>query len=325
MTVAERVRKRTSRISFSRLTDVIHVNAADPQLEVQFDITQRLTPDPNACRLRIANLGPATRGWLQSNIRRSVNVANTTIRPNGSAAPPGVRTNAKRETHARSDVYVELEAGYDDRTGTLFEGSAQRLRHIHSRANWQTDITVGDALASQMGAVASRQFARKSRLIDVLRHLVAVMGLGNGNLDDASLTAAIGTGKKNFPLGLTVVGMAKWYVDRLLQLTGAEWFVDAGDFFIVQKTFPLDEPEILISPDNGLIGKPQPTESNGVSIGLQLRTDVRIGRKVRLESNTVNGVYRVDELKHVGNNRRGRFMTGALLQVINPVPAFGGA
>jgi hypothetical protein len=322
---AEPVRKRTTRIQFTTLEDGININASDPQLEVQFSIVQRLTPDPNAGRIQIMNLGPSSRGWIQSNVRRSVNVANTTITPNGSTAKPGTRSNSKAETHARADVYVEIEAGYDDRTGIIFEGSTQKTRDTHTPgAQWVTDVIVGDALASQMGAIVSRQFTKGARVLDALRHLVGVMGLGLGNLSAASLTAAIGTGSKTFPLGLTMQGNAKWFVDKILSLTGAEWFVDAGEFFIVRRSAALEEPEIFLSPDTGLIGRPQPTEDDGVTIGMQIRTDVRIGRRVRVESNSVRGVYRVDELRHTGNNRRGQFMSTAILRSINPLPAIGG-
>ena len=316
-----RVRRRTTRVRFSTLEDAININASDPQVEVSFAITQRLTPDANRCVLRIMNLGPSTRGWLQSNVKRSVDVANTTVTPNGSA--PSRRTDSKTETHARADVYAEIEAGYDDRTGVLFEGSTQRVRDSHSVDQWMTEVTIGDALAPQMGAVVSRKFSPGTTMLLVLRHLVGVMGLSKGNLDESSLAAAIGTGTKTFPLGLTAQGMAKWYVDRILSLTGAEWFVDAGEFFIVRKSVPLNAPEVFISPDTGLIGRPEPTENNGVRIGMQIRTDVRIGRQLRLDSDRVRGVYRVGEIGHIGNNRRGQFMSSALLEDIDPLPAIG--
>lgn len=317
------VPQRTIRLFFSTTSESLEINGGgEKQLEVDFAILQKLTPDANQARILISNLAPASRGWLQSKVQRSLNVANSTVRPDGSTPNPGSlgsRPVAKEEVQRRSDVFVEIEAGYDRRTGILFEGSCQRAFDRNSSVTWQTDISVGDALANQMGAVVARQFAPKSRLLDAIVHMIKVMGLGNGNVTSATLDRAMGRGVKTLPLGLTAVGKAKDYITNILNLSQAQWFVDQGMVYIVPGGEPLNQPELLLSPDTGMVGRPMAIEGGGVMARSMIRTDIRIGRKVRVDSSTVQGVYRCDVIQSRGNNRRGLFETAYTLQAIQPV------
>lgn len=320
----EAIPQRTIRLNFSTAGEQLLVNPpGERQLEVDFDIVQKLTPDANVARVRVSQLAPASRGWIQRTVQRSLNVANTTIKPNGSTPNPGIlgsKPVAKIEVHRRADVFVEIEAGYGSRTGVLFEGSCQRAFDSNSSVIWQTDISVGDSLANQLGALVARQFAPKTRLIEALRHMVSVMGLSNGNLTAATLDRAMGRGAtKTLPLGLTAVGKAKDYITSILALSNAEWFVDAGTFYILPERETLDQPEALLSPENGLVARPMAIEGGGLIVRSTIRTDIRIGRKVRIDSATVKGVYRCDVVLSRGNNRRGTFETVYTLQTIGPV------
>ncbi len=322
--MVERVRQRRLRIKLSTRNpdtgdpeESIEIGAELPQLNTTIDALQRVSSDANSARIRILNLSPQSRGWLQRTAKRSLDVTNSLASTTGAAATTS--RVAKIETQRRADVFTEVDAGYDDLTGRLFEGSCQYARSTKTFDGWSTDLQVGDGMALQLGAVVAREFAPKTTVFTVVKHLVQSMGLALGNLTKASLKAAISHPSNTFPAGYSAIGSAKWSLDHILRLTGAEWFIDEGAFFVVRKTAPLSEPEFLLTPDTGLIGRPAGMESGGYIARTFMRNDIRIARQVRLESDEVRGVFRADVIRHRGNNRRGRFETALTLQTIEPV------
>lgn len=325
--MAEPVPTRSLRMKFSTRDpesgdpeETIEINSMLPELETSFDVLQRVTSDANSARLRIVNLGPASRGWLQRTVKRSLDTTNKLTARTGSAASSS--RQAKIETQRRADVHTDIDAGYDDRVGRLFEGSCQFARSQQSRTEWITDLHVGDGMALQLGAVVAREFAPNTLVFTVVKHLVESMGLALGNLTQANLRAAMGHPQNRFIAGYSAIGSAKWSLDWIIRLTGAEWFIDEGTFYVTRKTLPLDEPETLLNQENGLVGRPQGIEGGGVVARTLVRNDIRIARQVRLESEEISGVFRADAIRHRGNNRRGTFETSITLQTIEPVGRF---
>lgn len=315
------VRQRSLRLKLSTLEESIEIGAVRPQLNTTIDIVQRVSSEPNTARVRILHLGPQSRGWLQRTTRRSLDVTNQLAKTTGSAATTS--RVAKLETQKRADVFVELDAGYDDLTGRLFEGSCQFARSTKIPDGWATDLAIGDGGALQLGAVVAREFKPKTRVFTVVKHLVESMGLGLGNLTRLVLDRAMSHPQNEFPAGYSAIGSAKWSLDHILRLTGAEWFIDEGTFYVTQRTVPLSEPEFLLTPDTGLLGRPAGMENGGYIARTFLRNDIRLARQVRLESDEVRGVFRADVLRHRGNNRRGKFETLITLQTIEPIAGTG--
>lgn len=301
------------------------INFEEPQFEVDVDVLQRTTPDANQARVRLFNLGPATRGWLQRTVQASQRAVNSNLGKSGSKPAPRVLTDSGIVTNplfaVRKDVFAQLEMGLDRRTGVFFEGSCQRVRDTKAGPNWVTDISMGDGLATMMGSAVLREFAPGTRVLEVVRHLVEVMALDSSQLTTANFNRLLGTNSQTFPKGLTAVGPAKFYLDQILALMDVDYFVDFGVFYITKRGEPLPDPEVFISPDTGLVDRPAVTEGGGAMIRTLLRNDIRVGRQVRLDSEDVRGVYRAEVVRHRSNNRRGVSNSFVQLRQIEPVLA----
>lgn len=319
--MAEPVRQRRLRLKLSTIEESIEIGAFLPQLNTTIDTIQRVSSDANTARVRILHLSPQSRGWLQRTARRSLDVTNQIASKTGAAANSS--RVAKIETQKRSDVFTEIDAGYDDLTGRLFEGSCQYARSTKTDEGWSTDLVIGDGMALQLGAIVAREFKPKTQVFTVVKHLVESMGLGLGNLTKLILDQAMSHPSNTFPAGYSAIGSAKWSLDHILRLTGAEWFIDEGTFYVTRATAPLSEPEFLLTPDTGLLGRPAGMEGGGYIVRTFMRNDIRLARQVRLESEEVRGVFRADVIRHRGNNRSGPFETVLTLQTIQPIGSAG--
>ena len=106
-------------------------------------------------------------------------------------------------------------------------------------------------------------------------------------------------------------GDSERMLQGLLVGSGAEWWVDRGEFWIVPQGEPIEGEAIRVSEgrEGGLRKEPQAEEGGAVLLASWYRGDARVGRAVEVDARVYSGLYRIDEVRHVGSNLRGDFQT----------------
>ena len=95
----------------------------------------------------------------------------------------------------------------------------------------------------------------------------------------------------------------------MLRKTNAGWFEDDGVIrFTREAATQVDAPTIDVSPQNGLIGAPLPTDE-GAECKMFLNPQAKIGGRLNLTSETLSGSFRIVGSRHDGDSWQGPFST----------------
>lgn len=309
---------------------VLQINPSfnrDLEFEVSFSCRMSLTPGRNGGQVTITNLSERDMNSIAGVTSRLVDYTNVSLGPgtDGFIPLPGgkILTGAdvvpggiaREETINNGSGYVEVDAGDLGDVGRVFEGSCQDANHEHEGTHWFTQLNVNDGLSTMIGGHVNDRFPAGSSFYSVVRHLVKSMGLDTGNLTEAQLQASFDTNSpSNFPNGFITIGNPQLILRKILTSSGAEWFVDRGTFYIVRKGEALPGRSAEVDIQTGLSSRPKPLPDGGVGITTRFRKDIRVGRKVALESTQLSGDYRCEVVTHNINNYLGEWTTSAILR-----------
>lgn len=320
-----------------RTTDgnLLVINESDGlQLQIDVQATSTTTPNSNVCRLVIWNLNEASRKALSAHIRTSVQLLNTRLDIGkrsflgGLIQTPKITFDTSKiyergfqvdSVLERGDAYVLVEMGYGNDLQTMFEGSSQRIHNVRTDTDWQTHISIGDGEATMGGGIANKQFPQKTRFIDVIRYLIATMGLESGNVTKSNLDEIFERKVSVFGSSVIALGKSALLMTTLFKSSLGEWFVDRGKVYITKQFQSLPNDGIEISQDTGLRWAPLEVQNDMIECKNFPRPDIRIGRKCRLIHKRFAGDYRVESVQHNGTNRVGDLETLVRLSQIRKV------
>lgn len=204
---------------------------------------------------------------------------------------------------ARRGTLVELRAGYADACPVVFRGDLRRAVQKRDGVEWITTITAGDGEYAIRTARVARSFAAGVALADVFRALADAMGVGAGNVTEATAAAGLGTVGSIFPAGTTLHGLAADELTRLCRSAGLTWSVQESTLQLLALGRALQRTAVLLSPDTGLIGSPEVGQGRAVKARALLIPDLVPGRLVELQSAIVSGTYRIHSTELAGETR----------------------
>jgi hypothetical protein len=244
-------------------------------LRVVFNVEKNLGEDPNTCEVKVYNLAERTRGEVQ-------------VKP----------------------IHVRVDAGYDGQTERLFTGD---VRHAFSRrlpTDWETVIQVADGDRAHRFARVNRSFKSGVSAKQAIAECAKAMGLKlPKTADDArGLVTA-------FTSGLTLQGPASAELTRLLTPHGFTHSIQDGRLQILQDGQATEAEAVVISQDTGMIGSPEfgTPEKSGekptLSVKSLLKPAVSAGGLVKVESLSINGVFKVIKVVHSGDTHGSDWFT----------------
>lgn len=244
-------------------------------LRMQFTIEKKLVKDPNSCTLIITNANEDTRARL-----------------------------------SKKPLTVRLEAGHNGIARPLFLGNAKDAFSYRERTDWITKIIMGDGSSAYSYARVNRSYKRGTPMKVILRDIANAMGLVIPPDIEASddLTSQIASGE-------SIEGPARDELTRLLAKYGFNWSVQDGKLQILRTGQIREDRAWLIDGDTPIIGSPQygPTEKEDGKPTLSLKClmfpELTPGGKIRVRSRSVDGVFRIHELKSTGDTRGGDWYT----------------
>ena len=198
---------------------------------------------------------------------------------------------------------VRLVAGYGDAAGLIYAGTLTGITPQRDGPDYSVSLSCRDGDAAYRASVR-QAYAVGAPVGIVAKNLAAAMGLtlGAGSLDALAGLTTRGA--------LVHVGYAQEKLQQLLEPHGLRWCVVDGVISIVADDGATAEDAILLTPDTGLVGSPEPIADKVPPIGAKVRR-LRLtsllqpgfvpGRRVKLQSIEYSGVYRVDRLIHKGD------------------------
>lgn len=237
-------------------------------LRVSFKITKTLRRNPNKAEIKIYNLNPTNRAQIEQ----------------------------------ATGVPCKIEAGYRGAPlATYFLGDLRGGRTERDGPNLITTLTNGDGERRSRSARASQSFAPGTTVGAVLQHLVGRLGIDPGNTARVFANAVLGNGMQVFAEGTTVQGNAHDELDALARSAGLEVSVQNGVLQAVPRGAPLPATAVVLNASSGLLGTPSISNEGVVKFKTLLIPDLSPGRQITIQTQFLNGTYRVEKAEYVGD------------------------
>lgn len=236
-------------------------------LRIQFDIEKALTKHPNKCQITISNLSRETRAIFE-----------------------------------KQPVTISLEAGHDQVFHSLFFGDQIFARSEVKGTDWETLAQVSDGSRAFNFTRVSKSYVRGTPVLTALRDVAAAMGQDlprNLVVDDVL--------RSQFLTGAVVIGAARDELTRLLAPYGYRWSMQDGRIQCLREDEVADGQAILIQQSTGMIGSPAygTPHRNGkppaLHIKMLLYPGLKCGQRIKVVSQTVNGLFRIEKVTHKGD------------------------
>lgn len=232
-------------------------------LRIKFTIGKTSSTSSNKASITVFNLTPDSRGILDS----------------------------------KDDIQIILEIGYGNNLDTLFIGDMVRSETKKSGPDLITVIEIGDGQKALDESKLDKSYEAgidlKIVMEDVIDTLKQTANIEVGTLDKIKQDIA-----QN---GYSVSGPAKIVLEQLLEKQGLEYSIQDNELQILSSTEAIDTEAILLTPETGLIGIPIKKEEGIEFKALLQTTKMRPGKSIQIQSNTHNGIFRIRDIKFVGD------------------------
>ena len=221
-------------------------------LRIEFDIQKTSEVNTNPGSIKVYNLSKTSRAFLQ-----------------------------------QENVVVFLEIGYEEGVDLLYSGDIIKSSSEKIQNNIVTTIDAKDGSFALENANLDKSYKAGTNLKDVARDVVQAMKEAGGivvsslgDLQDETLQN-----------GMSVTGAARDTLKKLTDKQGLEYSIQDNELQILREGNSTTDEAILLTPRTGLIGKPIEREKGIEFKALIQTTKMRPGRKIKIVSSEINGVY----------------------------------
>lgn len=257
-----------------------------PPMHITFEIEKDASEKPNTHKIRVWNL-----------------------------------TTETRETLVTPDNVVMLYAGYVEEDGALLmaKGHVVFGYTYFDGPDTVTELEVLDGYVEVRDTVVSLGYGPGARASTILRGIAGQMGLHLVMADDVP--------DRTWQNGFSYYGAARTALHKIVAGTGLEWSVQNGELQVIARRGTTARQAVVLAADSGLIGHPERQregarekakvkdsvsgdnreivsarqQRDGWAVTSLLLPQVNPGDLVKLESRTVEGFFRVEKLKHIGD------------------------
>lgn len=263
-------------------------------LQIAFEVTKSLYVAPNVCSLTVYNLNRQHRGEL-ARLRREL----------------------------RRRIRVELFAGYDSDPPLLFIGDlrgfddtpGERTRLPESAV--KVEGTDGGFKITEQRV--SLSFRAGTPVTVVVHRLAEALSLGDGNLSELSGVQLGDYSTLQRPLA--VHGLASRELTGFLRSLGYTWSIQNGLIQVLRNGAVLNRTGVRLNPDTGLIAASY-VDRRTIKIQSFLIPEVIPGRNVIVESQRVQGSFRVHSVKYAGDSFGGDWTCDIECRVPRPLTPY---
>lgn len=204
----------------------------------------------------------------------------------------------RKEIQESPTVFVDLSAGYESGMSLIFRGDLREAHSFRDGPDWVTTITAGTGDEATKKRVR-KSFAPGASVREVIAAAADALGVGLGNASKRLIAAK--TKGNDSPVmwnGYTLYGNVKRELTRVLKSCGLTWSIQDGELQIIDMLGSTDDIVYLLSPETGLVGSPERGSKGATNVRSLILPDIYPGRRVKIESANVNGVFRVETARH---------------------------
>ena len=186
-----------------------------------------------------------------------------------------------------------LNAGYEGDVGEVLRGRISSVKTGWNDADKETVIHVLDA-SDNSWITAEVAYKAGTKASKILKDLTGRLNL------PTSIHLPNDVAYKD---GYTVDGKLVDAIKEVAEDAGAKFYINRGKVYVQALDYG-QEITFTVTPENGLIGSPEPFEDDevqGYKLKLLLQHRITTGSRIKVESNDVNGTYRVRKGSHYWN------------------------
>lgn len=200
---------------------------------------------------------------------------------------------------------IVVEAGYENQRGVIINGSVQRIEKFRERLERvvKFNITNGAIGLEKLGGLFNQSYLGREQVVVIVQDIVKTgLKLPLGSLEP-------------IPESLVVIdwsynGKATGALLNLLRPFKISFYEDSDGTIQFNRAASVSgqASKHKISMRNGLIESPSETEE-GVRIKSLMNANYKLEDTIEVESEFVNGIYKIVSVQHVGDNWDGKFFT----------------
>ena len=236
--------------------------AKHTDLRIEFDIQKSSEVNTNPGSIKVYNLSKTSRAFLQ-----------------------------------QENVVVILEVGYEDGFDQLYSGDVIKSSSEKIQNDIVTTIEAKDGSFALENANLDKSYKAGTNLKDVARDAVQAMKDAGG-----IIVSSLGDLQdETLQNGMSVTGSARGTLKKLTDKQGLEYSIQDNELQILKEGNSTTDEAILLTPETGLIGKPIEREKGIEFKALIQTTKMRPGRKVKIVSSEINGVYVIRKAHYKGD------------------------
>lgn len=252
----------------------------EPPLQITFEVDKDVKEDANTHKIRIYNLKESTRREIE-----------------------------------RPDLRAYLYAGYVEEQGAVLMagGTVVDAYSYHDGADVVTELEIADGYGEIRDTAISISYGPGASSATIIKDIAGQMGL-TLNMPD-SLT------ERTWEHGFSYYGPARQGLHKVTRGAGQEWSIQNETLQIVATNGTTARSVVVLNSGSGLIGYPERTrkgarekakvkgktivsaeqQRDGWKLQSLLLPWLNPGDPVRVESDTVTGLWRTDSVRHVGS------------------------
>ena len=232
-------------------------------------------------------------GRQVTNLRMAFKIEKTSESfPNKAEIRVWNMSESSRSLAERQQLKLFFEAGYGGKNRGLFVGSGGRVLSRREGPDIITEFEYGDGETEFQNAKLDFSFNPGTSVKEVFSKLTETIGLPLGEQK--------GIKDETFLSGLTLSGPVRDHLDNLTERQNLEWSIQDGEVQIIPKGDTITGEDVFLTPETGLIGSPK-KKDKGLEITSLLIPEIRPGRKLKLESEFLKGIYRILKVTHQGD------------------------
>lgn len=272
---------------FDRRVRVVLFRLVVTDLRIAFHASRSLRKNPNTCEVRIWNLNSDHQRQLQE--QKSIPLRLEA----GYAAPP--QTLGSAATAALDAIGISSPA--EPQLPVLFDGELRRAFTPREGGDLVTTISSGDGEKKGQEQRVKTSYRPGLRWRKLLTDLAKSAGVGLGN----ALSAVGGLSGLEISTGTALSGSAMDQLDHMLSSQGFEVSVQNGELQVLGGGAALSGTAVELSEATGLVDAPEPGSDGKIKVRALLQPGLEPGRRVKLVSERVNGIFRVEQWDAIGD------------------------
>jgi hypothetical protein len=250
-------------------------------LRMSFKIEKKLQKNPNTASVVLYNLAPQTRALIE-----------------------------------KKPLHIRLDAGYGTVVHRLWIGDMTFSSSRYDNVDWITEIEIANGERAFNHARVNRSFRKAqggsgANCMDVVNEVsksmempVTIPDIVKAELKKAELKHA-----------MAIRGPSRKVLDKVLKSNGLEWSMQDGQIQILRPEQIRADQAHLINQSTGLIGTPEynapkkPGEKAVLKFRMLLYAGLVPGQKIKVESDTISGLFRMEAVTHTGDTHSNEFFS----------------